>query len=341
MQTVDPGFLRLILDHAFPDIPVELRIGKAEVFLIGLAAQAVNRCLVDQHIRQSEHAPNGLHLRHRQVAAGAEVAGCIAVPSGIADPVLGEIAGIGHASVMALRHGIQRGHADTRRNVGAGLHGNLKGQMFHDTFDRILHIDFVMLNSQMINQKICHVNIMLVSAGHQHADHAVFPQRFHAQCSHNGAVLAAGNPDNGIASLAVFLKEIPDPLNHCIPGLFRIKHSDSAFPFFTVLQFFKVRLNIHECGKHSFTQSADFPGRLHNIRHHDRPEPSAGRRADAVEAVLNGKRFPGLHLQQPAGRQEDLRVRLALCHHIPADNPVKVIIQPCIPQFRRHRALPR
>ena len=121
MQGVDAGLGRLVVDLAGADIAVERGVGKAQVVFIGLAAQAVDGDLVYEHVGQAEIPANRLDLLDRQVRHGAEIAHGVAVAGGVADPVLREVAGVHHAAVETLGHGIDRCHADAGRQIDEAL----------------------------------------------------------------------------------------------------------------------------------------------------------------------------------------------------------------------------
>ena len=163
--------------------------------------------------------------------AGAEIAGIVAVACRVAHPVLRQIAGVRHASVVALRHGVERRHADTRRQILAALLRQLERDAAHHAVDRVLDVDHKTADAEVIRQKIRHVDVVLLAVGHQHADHAVFAERLDAQRRYDRAVLAAGNADHGVAARTVFFKEFPDPFHTVAPNTFYVKHDSSSVRF--------------------------------------------------------------------------------------------------------------
>ena len=64
---VDNGLFVEILDKARSDIDVQLGIGKAEIFLVGLAAEAVNGGLVHKDVGNSQNSADLLDLGDRKV----------------------------------------------------------------------------------------------------------------------------------------------------------------------------------------------------------------------------------------------------------------------------------
>ena len=76
----------------------------------------------------------------------------------------------------------------------------------------------------MVDQLIRHINIRLLTVGHQHTDDPVLAQGFHAKGRHDGAVLAAGNTQHRIAIWAILRKELPNPIDAIIFNFYSIKH---------------------------------------------------------------------------------------------------------------------
>ena len=118
---------------------------------------------------------------------------------------------------------IERGHADSRRQVDAALVAELKGYRLGDALYRVLDIYDKVADSEGVHQQLRHVDVALLTAGHQHADDAVLSQRFDAERRDDRAVLAAGDTDDGVAALAVLLKEIAYPLYALVFGFFRVE----------------------------------------------------------------------------------------------------------------------
>lgn len=226
MATVDL-FLRLgIVDLAGADIAIEDRVGEAEVVLVRLAAEAVDRGLLHQNLGQTEITAHGLDLLNRQMRQGAEIAGCVAVAGGVAHPVLGEVAGIDHAAVAALADGIDRCHADARGQVHDALvgEGQSRRDRIFDALHGVVDIDLEAPDAQMVAEQVGHINIELLAVRHQNADDPVLAERLNADGGGHGAVLAAGNAQNGVAVGAVFRKEVPDPSDALSGHFFNVKH---------------------------------------------------------------------------------------------------------------------
>ena len=75
-----------------------------------------------------------------------------------------------------------------------------------NSIHRIRNIDGHILNAQMFHQLAAVGDVTLRSVGHQNADDPFPTQGFHTQGCTDRAVLSAGNTDDGIAVLSVFLK---------------------------------------------------------------------------------------------------------------------------------------
>ncbi len=149
MESIDPRLFIRVLDLAGADVPIQLRVGEAQIVLIRLTAQTVNGHLLHQLIGQSQYVTDLLDLRHRQTGQRTEIPHRIAVASGITHPVLRQIAGVGHPSVDALGHGIHRGHPNTGRQIGDALGGQGK-LLRHSPFEplhRRLNIHRVVANA--------------------------------------------------------------------------------------------------------------------------------------------------------------------------------------------------
>ena len=125
---------------------------------------------------------------------------------------------------MALGHRVEGGHTDPGRNIGHRLDGKLEGQVLFQALHRVPDVDNIVPDPQMLHKKLCHIDVTLLPAGHQNADHPVLAQGFYTQRRHNGAVLAAGNAHHRVAAPAVFGKEIPDPGYTFFSRFFRVKH---------------------------------------------------------------------------------------------------------------------
>ena len=85
----------------------------------------------------------------------------------------------------------------------------------------------------MLHQEPGHINVMLLSVGHQNADHTILTQGLGTERGHNGAVLAAGDADNGVAAFPVALKPVADPLDNILCYFFSIKHNGPPVDIFS------------------------------------------------------------------------------------------------------------
>ena len=81
----------------------------------------------------------------------------------------------------------------------------------------------MMLDAQMLHKRKGHIDIKLLSVGHENADDPVHAQSLHAERCHHRRILAAGNANNGVAIGAVFGKVVPNPLNDFLTDLVYIK----------------------------------------------------------------------------------------------------------------------
>ena len=99
------------------DIPVQHSVGEAEVLLVRLTAQAVDGRLVNKAVRQPQRPAHGADLLHRQMGERAKIPGGVAVAGRVANPILGEVAGVGHPAIAALRDAVPVSytHLDIRR----------------------------------------------------------------------------------------------------------------------------------------------------------------------------------------------------------------------------------
>ena len=78
----------------------------------------------------------------------------------------------------------------------------------------------------MRDKLLCAVDVALNAARHKYTDNAVASECFNAKSSNNGAVLAAGDSDNGVAVLTVLFKKISYPAYTAVFNLFSVKHSN-------------------------------------------------------------------------------------------------------------------
>jgi hypothetical protein len=56
------------------------------------------------------------------------------------------------------------------------------------------------------------IDVLLLSAGHKHADNAVCAKRLNAKSGNDRAVFSSGNADNRVAVLAVFKEKLSNPV---------------------------------------------------------------------------------------------------------------------------------
>ena len=121
VQPVDPLLYFRIVQDPCPKIVIQFGIREPEIFFVGPAGKTVDRRLFDQDLRQPEHPADSFDLLHGQMRAGAEVSGSVAVTGRISDPVLGEVAGVGDPSVVALCDRIKGCHTDPCRQIDPAL----------------------------------------------------------------------------------------------------------------------------------------------------------------------------------------------------------------------------
>ena len=231
VQTVNPLLGGGVVDLAGADIAIQHGIGKAQIVLVGFAAQAVDGNLVHQNVRQTQITAHLLDLIHRQVGHRAEISGGVTVAGGIAHPVLRKVAGVDHTAVPALAHGVDRRHADAGGQIGEALGRELqtRGHGVSDALYRVLDVHHIVLNSKMPAEQLGHINVMLHAVGHEHADDPILAQGFDTKGGGNRAVLSAGDAQHGVAIGSVFRKEVPDPLDTGFCGCFYIKHGSFSY----------------------------------------------------------------------------------------------------------------
>ena len=243
MQPVYFGLYLFILAHAREYILVQHSICEAELLLVILSAQAVRRGLVDQIRRQAKYVADLPDFVHQKLRERAEVSCGIAVFGGIADVVLGRIAGVDHsgASGQHLSHCIERRHAKPGRKIDHSVPADpvrtadLKQlraaeQHFLHRLKSAADIEFHIGNPKKFHKLYRVGDIALHTVGHQDADYPVFAQRFCAQRGGDTGVLSSGDADDGFAALAVLLEIVADPLYNFILGLYRIfEHSFLLF----------------------------------------------------------------------------------------------------------------
>ena len=125
---------------------------------------------------------------------------------------------------MALRNGIQCGHAHAGRYVGPCLRRQLKGQCRGQSVDGSLYVDNIVLNFEMGNEQLGRVDIGLNTAGHEHAYHAVFAERLDAERRRNRAVLTTRDTYHGVAAASVLFKEFSYPFYAFVLDPYSVKH---------------------------------------------------------------------------------------------------------------------
>ena len=189
-------------------------IGKAQVVLVGEAAETVGGGLQQELLRQAQLRPQGDDLLRGVHAQGGEGAGGVAVHSAVAHPVLGEIGGVQHdAAVLALGDGVQGQHphpgGQVHRGLAAGLHTQA-GHLIQDALGAALDVEHIVADAQELHQAVGIVDVRLDAVGHQHAHHVFLSIGRHGQGRHGGAVLAAGDADDGgLASAGLHLLAHP------------------------------------------------------------------------------------------------------------------------------------
>ena len=234
MQSINARFRRFVFAYARADIVIERRIGKAEVVLVRSVRQAVRGYFVNQMQGQAEVFSHRFHLLYGQFAKWGKVACRIAVAGGIANPILGQIAGVCHSAIHRLREGVEGGHTDTRGKIDHRLAARFYAACFQ-AFQYAVHCFFDVANvkwdTQVRDEFFRIVNIALLAVGHKHADNSFFPKRFYAQRRDNGAILTARNADDGVTAFSVNLKPISYPLYGVRRYLFYVEifHNDSFF----------------------------------------------------------------------------------------------------------------
>ena len=111
MQAVDLRLDRLVLTLAGEHVFVQHGVCESELLLVVLSAESVGRRLVHEVVRKAQRIADLPHFMHQQVGKGAEIAGSVAVFGGIADIVLGSVAGIddSRSAGQHLSHRVRAG----------------------------------------------------------------------------------------------------------------------------------------------------------------------------------------------------------------------------------------
>ena len=81
-----------------------------------------------------------------------------------------------------------------------------------------------MLYPEMVAKLERRVYIVLLTVRHKHADNAILAECFNAKRRRNGAILAAGNSDHGVTTLAVFIEKVAYPIYAIFLYLLCVKH---------------------------------------------------------------------------------------------------------------------
>ena len=192
--------------HAPADILVDGVIGKAQIVLVGQAGQPVGGRLDEEPLRQAQRPAQGDDLLGGIHAQRGEGAGAVAVDGAVAHPVLAEVAGVDDDALLhRLGHGVEGGHTDPAGQVHQRLAAGGQARLLHlrhHALHRVVDIEGDVGDPQRFHQRLRVVDIRLHAVGHQHA-HDVFPAvGGHCQRRHGGAVLAAGNADDGGLAVA-------------------------------------------------------------------------------------------------------------------------------------------
>ena len=176
---------------------------------------------------------------HAEVGQRAEVAGAVAVACGVADPVLGEVAGVRDAAVVALRDGVDRHHAQPRRERErrCPVDRELIADRVQDAVVRLLNVHDMVADAEVVHEHIARADVRLLAVRHEDADHAVHAQRLDAERRHDGAVLAAGDADDRVAVRPVLGKITADPFHAFGFDLLHVKHLRSLPINFHTVQF--------------------------------------------------------------------------------------------------------
>ena len=106
MKSVDLRLLFFVIDNVLADIFIEHSVGKAELVLVRGAGKTVGRHLFNKFFGQAEVSADSLYLCNRETGDGAEVARAVAVACGVANPVLGKVAGVCNSAVFRLRNSV-------------------------------------------------------------------------------------------------------------------------------------------------------------------------------------------------------------------------------------------
>ena len=181
-------------------------VGEAQIVLVGEAGEAVGGRLLQEMLRQTQRPTQsndllgGVHPQRR------ERAGAVAVNGAVAYPVLGQIGGVeDDAAGKGLRHGVEGGHADAGGQVHHRLAARLQTRFFHllqHALHGVVDVDGAVGDLQVLHQTVGIVDVRLHAVGHQHAVHILPAVGRHSQRRHGGAVLPAGNADDGGLAVA-------------------------------------------------------------------------------------------------------------------------------------------
>ena len=101
-----------------------------------------------------------------------------------------------------------------------------------DAVVRLADVDDVMPDAEVVYELIGRRDIRLLAVRHEHADHAVAAQRLDAERRDDGAVLAAGNADDGVAVRPVLGEIAEDPFDTVGADFLYIKHLDPSRSIF-------------------------------------------------------------------------------------------------------------
>ena len=221
-----------IINFTGSNVAIQYIICKTEIVLICLAAQTVDRNFLDKRFRKPEIAPYSLDFLNGKLRKRTEIAGRVAVSCRISYPVLRKIACVYNSSVHGLRDRIYNSHSYSRGKVDRALLRQIKRNSIFQTVNRISYIYRVVSDPEMITQKMCHVDISLISVRHKDSYNPVTSKRLDTKRRRYRRILASGDTENGVAPLPVFLEKITYPLYTFIFCLRCIKHT--VTPLFEV-----------------------------------------------------------------------------------------------------------
>ena len=192
--------------HAAADVLVHRVIGEAQIVLVGQAGEAVGRRLDEELLRQAKLTAQGDDLLGGVHPQGGEGTGAVAVDGAVAYPVLAEVAGVDDdAALYGLGHGVQGGHADAAGQIDLRLAAGGQARLLHlvqHALNGVVDVDGGVGQVQVLHQCLGVVDVRLDAVGHEDAEDVFAAIGGHGQGGHGGAVLAAGDADDGGLAVA-------------------------------------------------------------------------------------------------------------------------------------------